>query len=302
MERIVNALDKLNWGKRAYAVLVFCAATAIAVPAQTFTTLHSFDGKHGQYPYAGLVQATDGDLYGTAQYGGSNSSCILFYGRGRVFKITLGGTFTELHGFLGNPSDGAQPSAGLIQATNGDLYGTTTLGGGYCAADGCGTIFKITLGGILTQPYDFCSQTNCADGNEPYGGLVQATNGDLYGTTAEGGANCLTNYGCGTVFKITPGGTLTTLYSFCPQSGCVDGRGPFGGLIQATDGDFYGTTYYGGANGSGTIFKIAPSGALTTLYSFCSQSSPQFPCTDGNFPGSGVGPGHQWGLLRYYPV
>src|ERR1039457_5994156 len=152
MKRTVNVLSKLNWGTRACAVLVLCATTAIALPAQTLTTLYSF--------------------------------CSL------GFPCT----------------DGDVPFAGLVQAANGDLYGTTLFSG----TNGQGMVFKITQGGTLTTLYSFCSQTNCTDGANPDAGLVQAANGDLYGTTAGGGA-----YGGGTVFEITPDGTLTTLYSFC---------------------------------------------------------------------------------------
>jgi uncharacterized repeat protein (TIGR03803 family) len=169
------------------------------------------------------------------------------------------------------------PFAGLVQAANGELYGTTGQGG----TNGDGTIFKIAPSGTLTTLYSFC-QSGCAGAPFPFG-PIQATNGDFYGTTENGGAN-----GQGTVFKITPGGTLSTLYSFCSQGGsnCTDGANPFAGLVQASNGDLYGTTYYGGANfgGAGTVFKIAPSGALTTLYSFCAQSN----CTDGGSPLAGL--------------
>jgi uncharacterized repeat protein (TIGR03803 family) len=222
----------------------------------------------GTYPVAGLVQATNGDLYGTTD--GNSSSNY-----GTVFKITPGGTLTTLYSFCSqtNCTDGIYPSAGLIQAANGDLYGTTYAGG---ANNGGGTVFKITPGGTLTTLYSFCSQTNCTDGVEPFAGLVQAANGDLYGTTYGGGANGV----YGTVFKITPGGTLTTLYSFCSQSVCTDGTYPVAGLVQATNGDLYGTTRGGGANKGGTVFKITSGGTLTTLYSFCSQTN----CTDGFEP------------------
>ncbi|MGD0134516.1 MAG: choice-of-anchor tandem repeat GloVer-containing protein, partial [Bryobacteraceae bacterium] len=141
MKRIVSELGKLSWAKRACVVFMLSAMTEIALPAQTFTSLFSFDG-----------------------------------------------------------ADGQSPSAELVQATNGDLYGTTTTGG----ANGGGTIFKIAPGGTLTTLYNFCSQTNCTDGQSPYAGLVQATNGYLYGTTTAGGAN-----GDGTIFQMNPGGTLT---------------------------------------------------------------------------------------------
>jgi uncharacterized repeat protein (TIGR03803 family) len=248
-------------------------------PSGTLTTLYSFDGTHGRTPAAGLVQATDGNFYGTTEVGGANDA-------GTVFKITPSGTLTTLHSFDG--TDGRQPTRALIQATDGNFYGTTLVGGAnsciFSGVDfGCGTVFRITPTGTLTSLYSFCSQSGCTDGSKPLATLVQATDGNFYGTTAVGGANsCIisgVDVGCGTVFRITPTGTLTTLYSFCSQSGCTDGFVPNAGLVQATDGNFYGTTAEGGAN-LGTIFKITPTGTLTTLYSFCSQSG----CTDGSIP------------------
>src|ERR1039458_5494955 len=269
MKRTVNVLSKLNWGTRASAVLVLCATTAIALPAQTLTTLYTFCSQSrctdGELPAAGLVQAANGDLYGTTQGGGTNDY-------GTVFKITPSGTLTTLYSFCSqtNCADGAYLVAGLVQAANGDLYGTTENGGGY------GTVFKITPGGTLTTLYSFCSLGYpCTDGQYPVAGLVQAANGDLYGTTQYGGTN-----GEGAVFKISPGGTLTTLYSFCSQTNCTDGSAPDAELVQAANGDLYGTTQYGGTNGGGTVFKITPGGTLTTLYSFCSQTN----CTDGSAP------------------
>src|ERR1019366_4074807 len=266
MKRTVNVLSKLNWATRACAVLVLWATTAIALPAQTLTTLYTFCSQSGctdgANPYAELVQATNGDLYGTTQGGGTN------LGYGTVFKITPGGTLTTLYSFCSqtNCTDGARPYAGLVQAANGNFYGTTYSGG----TNGGGTVFKITPGGTLTTLYSFCSQTNCTDGEDPTAGLVQATNGDLYGTAQEGGAN-----GYGTVFKITPTGTLTTLHRF----NGTDGATPYAGLVQAADGDFYGTTGGSGINNDGTVFRITPGGTLTTLYSFF---------TDGQYPYAGL--------------
>jgi uncharacterized repeat protein (TIGR03803 family) len=278
MKRTVNTLSKLNWATRACAVLVLCATTAIALPAQTLTTLYSFCSlsgcPDGADPYAGLVQATNGDLYGTTVSGGTSGTNT----NGTVFKITPGGTLTTLYSFCSstNCTDGADPYAGLVQAANGNFYGTTYYGG----TNHRGTVFKITQGGTLTTLYSFCSQTNCTDREGPLAGLVQAANGDFYGTTQYAGAN-----GGGTAFKITPGGTLTTLYSFCSQTNCTDGADPYAGLVQAANGDFYGTTYSGGANGNyGTVFKITPGGTLTTLYSFCSQTN----CPDGATPQAGL--------------
>jgi uncharacterized repeat protein (TIGR03803 family) len=248
--------------------LVLCAAVAAALPAQTFTTLQSFDNTDGASPYATLVQAANGTFYGTTQWGGVD-------GIGTVFGITPGGSLTALDSLVCYYLCGAGiGAAALVQATNGDFYGTTQWGGtGSRCLYGCGTIFKITPGGTLTTLHSF----NVGDGNGPIGGLVQGTDGDLYGTTSSGGA-----YGLGTVFKISPTGTLTTLYSFCSQSGCIDGAAPIAGLIQASDGDFYGTNGADGAHGSGTIFKITARGKLTTLYSFCAQAE----CADGSYPAS----------------
>jgi uncharacterized repeat protein (TIGR03803 family) len=206
-----------------------------------------------------LVQATDGDFYGTTYAGG--------IGFGTVFKITSGGSFTSLYSFCSQSfcSDGASPHASLIQATDGNLYGTTS-GGEF----GYGTIFKVTLSGTLTTLYNFCSEVNCLDGAIPLAGLVQAADGAFYGTTAFYGAD-----GRGSIFKITPGGSFASLYSFCSQSNCSDGANPEAALIQATDGNFYGTTVFGGTEqGSDclqcdTIFKFTPAATLTSLYSFC---------------------------------
>jgi uncharacterized repeat protein (TIGR03803 family) len=246
----------------------------LSLSAQTLTTLHSFDITDGEDPVAGLIQATDGNFYGTTEIGGAN-------GYGSVFKITPTGKLTTLYSFCSQSgcADGERPYGVLVQATNGDFYGTTFFGGANCTEGACGTVFKITPSGTLTTVYSFCSQSGCTDGSLPLGTLIQATNGDLYGTTETGGAG---NNG-GTIFKITPSGVLTTLYSFCTQTNCPDGAEPYAGLVQAANGYFYGTTEYGGTEyiGAGTVFKITPTGTLTTIYSFCSLGG--F-CTDGQSP------------------
>jgi uncharacterized repeat protein (TIGR03803 family) len=236
----------------------------------TLTTLYSFCSQpnctDGAYPN-GLIQASDGNFYGTTREGGAKDS------EGTVFKISPAGTLTTLYSFCPqwpNCPHGDEPN-GLIQASDGNFYGTTREGG----ANGGGTVFQLSPSRTLTTLYSFCSQgLPCTDGDLPYAGLIQATDGNFYGTTRYGGAN---SYDGGTVFKLSPSGTLTTLYSFCSQSGCADGEYPVGGLIQATDGNFYGTTSYGGANDGGTVFQLSPAGTLTTLYSFCSEPN----CTDG---------------------
>jgi uncharacterized repeat protein (TIGR03803 family) len=272
--------DKLYWRRGAYSLFLLCVTTAIAAQAQTLTTLFSFDLTDGEQPYAGLVQATNGDFYGTSSSGGSHCDEV---GCGTVFKITPSGKLTTLYNFCSQSgcTDGWGPNAAtLVLATDGNFYGTTLDGGANCAPIGCGTVFKITSSGKLTTLYSFCSELEnglCLDGGGPVAGLVQATNGNLYGTTPGGGAN-----GAGTVFEITPSGTLTTLYSFCSGI-CLDGNNPNGGLIQATDGNLYGTTSRGGAhNYGGTVFEITPAGELTTLYSFCAENFPS--CTDGSGP------------------
>jgi len=272
-------------------IFLFFAVTVIAAPAQSafFTTLVSFDGPNGNFPWAPVIQATDGSFYGTTRWGGANCGSD---GCGIVFKITPDGNLRTLYSFclLPNCADGNAPFAPVVQAADGDLYGTTEGGGVYSN----GTVFKITVAGTLTTLYSFCALGYpCPDGAGPRTGLVQGTDGNFYGTTGDGGSsNYCEGYNCGTVFKITPQGALTTLYSFCSQSGCPDGALPYDGLVQGTDGNYYGTTGIGGSNsdcndyddGCGTVFKIAPNGTLTTLYSFCSQSG----CPDGAYPFAGL--------------
>ena len=262
-------------------------------PAGTLTTLYSFCSLAGcpdsSQPYAGLIQGSDGNFYGTTVGRGAEAT-----DQGSVFKITPAGTLTTLYSFCSQAgcADGAQPYAGLIQGSDGNFYGTTGLGGlgGPVSTFGGGTVFEITPGGALTTLYSFCSQAICADGAQPYAGLLQASDGNFYGTTRGGGANQW-----GTVFKLTPGGALTTLYSFCSQAGCADGAQPMAGLIQASDGNLYGTTAGGYGLYGGTVFKITPGGALTTLYGFPGGAGGPFPmagliqASDGNFYGTATG-------------
>jgi uncharacterized repeat protein (TIGR03803 family) len=274
--------------------LVLTTATA-ARAAQQFTLLDSFCAQSscttGRYPTS-LVQATDGNFYSTTLAGGANDNVIcssieVSGGCGTVFKITASGELTTLYNFCSQPncSDGALPDAPIIQATDGDFYGTTLYGG----ANNAGTIFKITPAGELTTLYNFCSQPNCTDGVSPSAPLTQATNGDFYGTTSFGGTvgGCASlGDGCGTVFKITSAGKLTTLYAFCTELGCSDGGIPIAALTQANNGDLYGTTTISGSNPQpgGTVFKITPAGALTTLYELCTQPN----CPDGSSPRSAL--------------
>jgi uncharacterized repeat protein (TIGR03803 family) len=246
------------------------------------TILHSFTGYPTDGAVAlGLIQAADRNFYGTAYSGGAHSECA-GGGCGTVFRISLTGKPTTLYSFCARYenngcADGTGPNGGLIQGKDRNFYGTTFQGGVTKFTTSSGTIFKITPSGKLTTLYSFCVENvNCTDGEHPISGLVEAVDGNFYGTTTQGGA-----YGGGTIFKITARGKLTTLYSFCSKAGCADGNDPEGALIHAADGDFYGTTYSGGAAGYGTVFKITAAGKLTTLHSFvCDQTG----CPDGDGP------------------
>ncbi|MEP6664162.1 MAG: choice-of-anchor tandem repeat GloVer-containing protein, partial [Verrucomicrobiota bacterium] len=249
-------------------------------PGGTETSLVEFDGTNGFYPTGWLVQGNDGNFYGTT--GGGADGCGIFAGgctgsltNGSVFKVTPGGTLTTLVAF--NEANGKNPAAGLTLHPNGNFYGTTLNGG----INGFGTVFQMTPGGTLTSLYSFSG----SDGAFPYAGLTVGTNGNLYGSTTNGGDNSL-----GTIFQITPTGTLTTLISFNGSNGSIPKAAP----KQGTDGNFYGTTSTGGANGLGTVYVLTPNGALTRLYSFKGENfgdgkSPEadlLQASDGNFYGT----------------
>jgi len=222
-----------------------------------FTPLYSFHGPNtdGSTPYASLLQGTNGNFYGVASQGGTNSY-------GSIFKWTSSGAFSQLYAFTSlhfqkgtaalTNTDGANPTAPLVEGTNGNFYGTTPAGG----SNGFGSVFEITAGGAFTKLHSFA---NGADGANP-GALLQSGNGWIYGTATNGGTS-----GYGTVFKMTSTGVLTPLYSF---TNGVDGAHPGGGLAQGTNGILYGAAAGGGTNGSGTIFQITTNGVFTPLYSF----------------------------------
>ena len=217
----------------ALTMRLLCGALLMAPAFQALagvelTTLHSFNLlPNGGDPEAALVQGNDGYLYGTTRIGGTNG------GAGTVFRISRNGVLTTLYHFTGG-SDGASPTAGLVQGSDGNFYGTTSgttsAGGG---SNYWGTVFRISTNGVLITLHSF---TGTSDGAYPTG-LVQGRDGYLYGTTPEGGG---ANYvGAGTVFRISTNGALTTLYSF---SGATDGASPQAGLVQGSDGYLYGTT------------------------------------------------------------
>ena len=235
--------------------------------AGAFTTLPTFNGNNGMHPVGGLVQGSDGNFYGTAYEGGA-------YGYGTVFRMTAGGALTTLVSF--DNTDGGYPSPVLVQGSDGNFYGTTEEGG----KNGLGTVFKMTPTGIFTSLYSF---SGGSDGAIPVAGLIQGVDGNFYGTAYEGGAD-----GYGTVFEITSSGAFTTLYTF---TGGNDGGYPWGGLVQAADGNLYGTTSEGGTYGYGTVFQIAPTGQLATMvqfdgYSGANPAAALVQGTDGNLYGT----------------
>jgi len=250
-------------------LLCYSAACGLAFPLlmaggaqakRSETLLYSFTGgADGGNPYAGLIEDKSGNFYGTTVEGGP-------HGVGTVFKLAPDGTETVLSSFTG--ANGSYPLGVLIMDTIGNLYGTTSSGG----ANGDGTVFKVAPDGTETVLWSFAG----ADGSGPQAGLIMDKKGKLYGTTVFGGA-----HNAGTVFKVAPDGTKKkVLHSFDG----ADGFAPLGGLIMDKQSNLYGTTEEGGAgcdgNGCGTVFKLAPDGTETVLYTFCLQAG----CTDGVFP------------------
>ena len=239
-------------------------------PAGVLTTLVEFTysgpSNKGGWPFAGLVLGTDGNFYGTTYFGAT-------YGYGTAFSMTPAGVLTTLVEFTGNGASnkGGEPMAKLVQGSDGNFYGTTSIG----AANGDGTVFKLTPAGVLTTLVEFTGDGLTNRGRNPRAELVQGSDGNFYGTTQLGGVD---NY-YGTVFKMTPAGVLTTLVEF----NNFTGSGPYAGLVQGSDGNFYGTTYYGGIFGYGTAFMMTPNGTLTTLLEFTGTGQGY---NDGSFPPS----------------
>ncbi len=207
------------------------------------TVIWSFtNGLDGSDPYAGVYQGSDGEFYGAAYYGGGSANCS-FGGCGTVYKVTSAGTFTSLHQFGYTPSDGQHPMGGIVQGYVGDYFGTTTAGG----TNSEGTVFRITSAGTLTTLYQFGGLNE--DGLTPEAGLMQNSDGYLYGVTFEGGTN-----GVGTLFKIGPGGGLVYVHDFDAFIG--DGLYPNGSPVEGFDGNLYGTATAGGTNSGGTVYTF----------------------------------------------
>jgi uncharacterized repeat protein (TIGR03803 family) len=255
----------------------------------TYDVLYTFTGTTATGSHSALVQGTDGNFYGTTSNGGAANV-------GTVYRMTASGDVTVLHEFAGGSSDGATPLAALIQARDGNFYGTTSAGG----TANAGTVFRMTPSGTVMILHDFVGGSG--DGATPQAPLIQATDGNLYGTTTVGGS-----LDVGTAFRMTPFGETTLLHSFtgptssctilpsqqlppCPPEG-TEGRFPAAALIQASDGNFYGITSGGGGTNSpstssatllnGTIFRMTPGGVVTTLKSFVYGITL---CCRGSFP------------------
>lgn len=234
--------------------------------AGVLNTLIYFNGTNGRAPHSELLKANDGNFYGTTLHSAT--------GYGTVFRMNPNGSeLTTLVNF--NGTNGSTPFAALVQASDGNFYGTTQQGG----AKGDGTVFQMTTNGTMTVLTSFSYYTN---GANPYAALVEGTDGELYGTTARGGANEF-----GTIFKISTNGSLTTLFHFNGTNGSFARAA----LMQANDGNFYGTTQGGGADNAGTVFKMTPEGELTTLVSFSeangrAPSSGMIQANDGNLYGT----------------
>jgi uncharacterized repeat protein (TIGR03803 family) len=219
------------------------AATYISQLAERLLVTFNFDDTIGKYSQASLIVGTDGNFYGTAYFGGTSND-------GTVFRMTPDGQFTTLVNF--NDTNGSSPAASLTLGTDGNFYGTTATGG----TNNVGTVFRMTPDGQLTTLVNF----NGTNGTVPLSSLTLGTDGNFYGTTQYGG----TSNSNGTVFRVTPNGQLTTLVNFNYNNGSW----PKAGLTLGADGNFYGTTAYGGAGGSGTVFRMTPGGQLTTLVDF----------------------------------
>jgi len=297
--REVKKANPVQPWKTACVTILLCLATAIAAPAQTFTTLASFS--QSVSPVAPLTQGIDGNFYGVSLFGGGTQS-FCPTGCGAIFKVTPTGTITVLHNFCTHASclDGWVP-ASLTQGCDGNFYGVTVYGGANSLAgtcpNGCGTFFKVTLTGTFTTLYSFCSLANCADGYNPLS-LMQSLNsgggsvyGDFYGATTGGGANA-----SGVAFRMTPKGVQTTLFSFDSGKFWSPLR-----LIQAAGGNFYGAAIFG-TNGSdcladdcGAIFRMTPNGTVTPLRIFDRPTQPIGPLVrgvDGDFYGMTADGGH----------
>ena len=269
----IQGLDGKFYGATSIGGARDRGAVMVATPSGAISDSFSFckaaTCPTGASPYLSLLQVSNGDFFGFTLGTSDN---------GTIFRLSPAGVINNLYDFCPSNicTNGQLPRANMIQARNGYIYGTTNAGG---TSHNAGTIFKMTTAGALTTVYDFCQLANCLDGSGPYGvgSLIQATDGNLYGTTRIGGKGL----GLGTIYQLSLSGTLKTIYRFCKTGDCPDGAIP-SALVEGLDGSFYGAAEEGGANGYGVVFKVTRFGGLTVLYSFCSQAG----CADGIGPNS----------------
>jgi uncharacterized repeat protein (TIGR03803 family) len=290
---LIQGSDRNFYGVTAQGGVNNVGSVIRITPAGVETVLYSFSGggvvsgsQDGAYPEAALIEGSDGNFYGTTYAGGT-------YEEGTVFKVTPAGAESVLHSFSGRGgiagvNDGAEPRSALVRGSNGNFYGTTILGGAAGTnpvGGGSGTVFEINMAGDETIFYSFTGGVGSDDGAAPYAALLLGSDGNFYGTTWAGGA-----YGLGSVFRLNAAGAETFLYSFCAggiEGGCADGSSPESAMIQASDGNYYGTAEGGGAHHAGNVFKVTPNGDLTVFYSFSGDG--EVPgSTDGYDPVSGL--------------
>jgi len=240
-------------------LLLIAARPALA---QNETALYVFGSQSGdgRWPGAGVIFDQNGNLYGTTSEGGASDW-------GSVYELTADGREKVLYSFGRRNKDGQYPFASLVFDKEGNLYGTTSVGGAHLN----GTVFEITAAGKEKVLHSF----HKSDGSTPVAGVIFDQNGNLYGTTTRGGA-----HGGGTVFEITAAGKEKVLHSFGSQSG--DGFLPYAGLVFDGNGNLYGTTTQGGAHGNGTVFEITAAGTEKVLHSFDPRAG------DGYNPGAGL--------------
>ena len=240
-----------------------CGTIFEVTPDDGETILYSFKGGNdGAYPYASLTIDAAGNLYGTTAWGGA-------YGKGTVFELAPDGTETVLHAFVSS-DDGRHPYGGVVVDSEGNLYGTTYRGGGHSV----GSVFELAPDGTESFLHRFRTKN---DGTNPYSAMIMDNEGNLYGTTVEGGSLNCTGSGCGTIFRIKPDGT-ETIY---PLKGPSGGSQPFGGVLLDGTGYFFGTANGGGSSGLGVVFRMSSAGAERVLHNFAGGQ-------DGSYPYGGV--------------
>ena len=284
-----------------FGALALLLAAAGGAPAQnesapsryTFAVVHAFKGpSDGAFPWAGLVKADDGNLYGTSWAGGSHPGCKggLGVGCGALFRLDASGKESVIYSFVGLP--GAIHLYGeLLPSHDGSFYGVTNEGGTSTDCyNGCGTVFRLDARHRLTVLYNFGSNGGTGDANWPAGDLLRDGDGNLYGTSSTGGVN-----NNGTIFEVSRSGAETVLYRF---TGGSDGAGPSSDLLLDSAGNLYGTASGGGGSCScGTVFRLDPAGVLTVLYTFTGGTAGANPLAGlvqdsaGNFWGITAGGG-----------